>query len=102
MKLAAEIELPFSEFWELTPYEFNLIVESYSNKKKENFKEKISIAYYNAMWAIQWLGKKQDHPKPLQEILDSLYKEKKVMNDEDMLNQVMALNKLFGGTVEEK
>ena len=52
------------------------------------------------MWTIQWLGKKSDHPKPLQEILDGLYKEKKVMTDEQMLNQVKLLNKLFGGSCE--
>ncbi|MBC8588097.1 hypothetical protein [Paratissierella segnis] len=102
MKLAAEIELPFSEFWELTPYEFNLKVESYYNKKEENFKEKITLEYWNAMWTIQWLGKKSDRPKPLNEILDNLYKENKVMTDKQMLNQVMALNRLFGGVVEQK
>lgn len=100
MKLAAEIELPFVEFWELTLYEFNLIVEKYHNKKKEDFKERISLEYWNAMWTIQWLGKKSQHPEPLNKILDNLFEEKKVMTNEQMLNQVMMLNKLFGG--EEK
>lgn len=100
MKLAAKIELPFSEFWELTPYEFNLKVENYYNKKKEDFKDRVKLEYWNAHWTIQWLGKKSDHPQPLQKILDSLYKEKKVMTDEQMLNQVKILNKLFGGSCE--
>lgn len=97
MKLAISCEIPLSEFWEMTPYELNLSAESYWNRRKEDYKEKLSLSYYNSMWTIQWLGKRQDHPKPLQEILDSLYKEKKMMTDEQMLTQVKVLNTLFGG-----
>ncbi|GMG96857.1 hypothetical protein EN5CB1_16830 [Tepidimicrobium xylanilyticum] len=105
MKLAAEIELPFSEFWELTPYEFNLKVKNYYNKKKEQFKENIILAYLNAKWTIQWLGEKKDHPKPLEEILKEIDKnnsgkEKKIMTPEQMLVQVKVLNALFGGEVK--
>lgn len=81
----------------MTPLELNLVAYNYSDKKKDRRKEEIELAYLNAAWTIQWLGKKSSHPKPLQEILDDLYKEKKVMTDEDMLNQVKILNKLFGG-----
>ena len=87
----------------MTPYELNLTARNYQEKQKNSFKEKLSLEYHNAMWTIQWLGKKTEHPKPLQGILDSLYEEKKKeMIDEQMLNQVMVLNNLFGGTVEEK
>lgn len=101
MKLAAEIELSFLEFWEMTPYELNLKAEAYFEKQKNEFKEKISLEYYNAMWTIQWLGKKSQHPRPLNEILENLYKEKKVMTDEQMLKQVKVLNRLFGGEMKE-
>lgn len=101
MKLAASIQLPFSEFWEMTPYEFNLVAESYFERQRNEFKEKISLEYLNSLWTIQWLGKKSQHPKPLDEILDNLYKEKKVMTDEDMLKQVKALNAMFGGEVHK-
>lgn len=97
MKLAAEIELPFNEFWEMTPYELNLKAEAYFQKQKNKYKEKLSLEYYNAMWTIQWLGKKSQQPKPLKKILDDLYKEKKIMTDEDMLKQVEILNSIFGG-----
>lgn len=100
MKLAAEIELPFSEFWELTPYEFNLKVKSYYRKKKEELRKKITLEYLNAKWTIQWLGKRSQHPRPLSEILDSLDKEKKIMTDEEMLAQVKVLNAFFGGEVK--
>lgn len=99
MKLAAKIELPFSEFWEMTPYELNLKAGVYFEKQKNQFKEKLSLEYYNSMWTIQWLGKKSQHPRPLNEILDNLYKENKVMTDDEMLKQVKILNKMFGGEV---
>jgi hypothetical protein len=95
MKLAAEVEIPFSEFWEITPYELNLKAKVYFRKQKQEYKDRLSLEYYNAMWTIQWLGKQ--HPEPLNKILDNLYKEKKVMTDKQMLEQARVLNKLFGG-----
>lgn len=102
MKLAISVEVPMTEFWEMTPYELNLIAKDYQEKQRDSFKEKLSLEYYNAMWTIQWLGKKSQHPKPLEEILDILFKEKKIMTDEQMLKRVMGINKLFGGEVNEK
>ena len=102
MKLAASIGIPVSEFWEMTPYELNIYAEAYFEKQKNEFKEKITLEYLNAMWTIQWLGKKSQHPKPLNEILDSLYRERTVMTDEQMLKQVKVLNALFGGEVKRK
>lgn len=100
MKLAAMIGIAISEFWEMTPAELNIYAEAYAEKQKNDFKEKMSLEYYNALWTIQWLGKKSQHPKPLQEILDSIDKpKKKAMTDEQMLAQVKALNAMFGGEV---
>lgn len=89
------------EFWELTPFELSLMVKAYAKRKEEESKERISFAYINAMWTIQWLGKKSQHPKPLKEILDSMGKEKKVMTDEQMLAVVKNLNAMFGGEVKQ-
>lgn len=100
MKLAASIGIPVSEFWGMTPYELNVYAKAYFENKKIEFKEKLTLEYYNAMWTIQWLGKKSQHPKPLKEILDTIDKPKKIMTDEEMLNQAMVLNKLFGGEVK--
>lgn len=102
MKLAAKVGIPLSEFWEMTPVELNIYANEYFEKEKDDFKKELTLEYYNAMWTIQFLGKKSQHPRPLNEILDDLYKEKKVMTDEDMLNQVMVLNKLFGGEVRKE
>lgn len=61
----------------------------------------LSMAYINAMWTVQWLGKKSNHPRPLKEILEVMGKEKKQMSDEAMFMKVKALNALFGGEVKE-
>lgn len=88
------------EFWELTPCELNLMIKTYSEKKKEESKEKLTLAYINAMWTVQWLGKKSSHPKPLKEILEKIGNtEKKEMTDEQMLAVVQKLNTMFGGEV---
>jgi len=101
MELAASIGIPVSEFWEMTPYELNVYAKAYFENKKNEFKEKLTLEYYNAMWTIQWLGKKSQHPEPLDKILENIDKpKKKEMTDEDMLKQVMVLNKLFGGEVK--
>ena len=98
MKLATSVGITIIDFWEMTPRELNIVVRHHRENQKQEYKEKIEIAYYNAMWTIQWLGKKQHHPRPIKEILDELYQEeKKVMTDDEMLKQVRVLNKLFGG-----
>lgn len=92
------IGMNVSEFWEMTPRELNMTAEAHKKKKEERAKEEITLAYLNAMWTVQWLGKKSQQPKPLTQILDNLHKEKKVMTDEEMLEQVKRLNAIFGGT----
>ena len=84
----------------MTVYELNLVANNYFENKKQDYKDKLSLEYYNAKWTIQWLGKKSEQPEPLHEILDNLYKEKKedkVMTDDRMLQQVKMLNRMFGG-----
>ncbi len=92
MKIATLCSLSPLEFWELTPYEFSLIVNSYVKKKEEETDEKITLAYINALWTIQFLGK--DKPK-LDDFLNK--KRKKEMTDEEMLNQIKLLNNVLGG-----
>lgn len=77
------------------------MVEAYRQKQLEQAKENISLAYLNARWTIQWLGKRHTQPRPLKEILDQIGKEKIEMTDEQMLEEVKVLNALFGGEVRE-
>lgn len=97
MKLAISVGIPISEFWEMTPLELNLVAKHYFEKEKREHEERVILAYLNAAWTIQWLGKKKDHPKPLSQILG---KKEKAMTDDEMFQQVKLLNKVFKG--EEK
>lgn len=86
----------------MTPKEFFIYVDAFNKRKEEKQKESLTLAYYNAMWTVQWLGKKSQQPKPLKKILDSIFKEKKPMTDEEMLKQAKVLNKMFGGKETNK
>lgn len=101
MELAARIGIKPTEFWDITPEELNIYATEYSKRKMEEFKERLSLEYYNAAWTIQWLGKKSQQPQPLKKILDNLHKEKKEMTTDQMLNQVRLLNSVFGGEIKE-
>lgn len=93
MKVATKIGMPISEFWEVTPYELSLVAEGYTDRRETEGKESMYQAYLISRWVWQ---KKID----IEKILEGK-KEKKVMTDEQMLNQVKALNSLFGGEVKD-
>lgn len=94
MKIATLCSLSPLEFWELTPYEFSLVVNAYAKRREEEAEEKLTLAYINAAWTIQFLGKNK--PK-LESVLKK--KSKKEMTDEEMLNQIKILNNILGGEV---
>ena len=89
MEHSAYIGIPISEFWEMTPKEIFIYVKSYNKRKKdeaEDFTEKfklirneaLSIAYVNAQWTIQWLGK--HHPPKLEKNIKR-FRQRKETND---------------------
>lgn len=93
MKIATLCCLSPLEFWELTPYEFSLVVNSYAKRREEEAEEKLTLAYINAMWTIQFLGKNKPR-------LDDIKKNyKKEMTDQEMLNQIKLLNNILGGEI---
>lgn len=77
----------------MTPYELTLSVESYSEQKETDLKEKLSMV---------WLGEYYHRTKRLPSLKGELKKisseASKVMTDEEMLETVKALNAQFGGT----
>lgn len=86
------------EFWHLTPFEFGLMVKSYSIKTKAENEERITLAYVNAYWNAQWMAGKSK-PPTLEKILYP-NKQKEAMTDEQMLERVKQLNAVFGGEVK--
>ena len=71
------------------------MLDAYSKNKEESEKERITIAYIQAMWTIQWLGKQK--PKSLQSILGE--KKSKPMTDEELLNKAKTINLALGGEI---
>lgn len=95
MKTAAYIGLSLREFWELTPFEFSLLVDAYIQKFEQEAEEKIILTYANALWTAQWLFGKTKPPK-LEKLLN---KKRKKMTPEEMLAEVKRLNAMFGGKI---
>ena len=89
MKIATRIGISLSDFWEMTPYELTICMESYADKEKERSKELIIQAYYTEAFA-----RMKKLPK-----LKDLLKEKKKQSNEEMLEAVKRLNAMMGGEV---
>ena len=81
----------------MTPHELNLFKQVKDEQAKTEAEEKITLAYMQALWTIQWLGKNK--PEPLEKILSKTDKQKpKEMTSEEMLAVIKGLNASFGGT----
>jgi hypothetical protein len=81
-----------NDFWELTPSELNIIIEVYTQKQKDKYKNNVTFAYYNA-----WFQRAKNMPK-LDEILEKIDKpKKKEMTDDDIFETVKRLHAKFGG-----
>lgn len=74
----------------MTPYQLSLEVEIYNEKKKAEQEEKLILTYLGAYW---------NRVKKMPTLKRILGKEevKKQMTDEQMLERVKQLNKIFGG-----
>jgi hypothetical protein len=90
LETAAHIELDLMTFWELTPYEFSLVVDAYIKKEKKREKDRLAQAYLGAAWQR---AKKLPNLKKLLEIEE----QNKKMTNEEMLLKVKQLNAAFGG-----
>jgi len=94
MELAALIDMSITEFWEITPHELNIRAKGYAKRQEQQQKLSIYQAYLISRWV--W-AKKIDIKKYLGE-----NKPKRRMTDEEMLDRVMVLNKLFGGEIVKR
>lgn len=89
MRMATRIGISIKDFWEMTPFELFICIESFEDKEKERSKELIIQAYYTEAFA-----RMKKLPK-----LKDLLKEKKKQSNEEMLEAVKRLNAMMGGEV---
>jgi hypothetical protein len=78
----------------MTPRELSIYMNAYADRRKIEHQERVAIAYNQACWTIQWLGKNK--PEPLDKILD-IKVEPAEMDDSEMLNAIMGLNAIISG-----
>lgn len=91
MKVAAEAGINIRDFWYMTPYELNIYTEGYVERLIKNKKNDIEQAYAISRWV--W-AKRVD----IQSIIDKIgVKQKQVMTDEAIFNQIKQLNEALGG-----
>lgn len=86
------MNLSLTEFWNMTPYEFFILVEGYTEREEERSKGLIAQAYYTEAFA-----RMKKLPK-LEKILNAS-KPKKKQTDEEMLRVVEELNRRLGGEI---
>ena len=89
MRMATRIGISIKDFWEMTPFELFICIESFEDKETERSKELIIQAYYTEAFA-----RMKKLPK-----LKDLLKEKKKQSNEEMLEAVKRLNAMMGGEV---
>lgn len=94
MGTATAIGISPLEFWEITPYELQKAVEGHKIKESNE----ISLAYMQAYWTARWNnGKKVESLENILKKQESEIDVKKRMSDQEMLNRVKVLHKVFGG-----
>jgi hypothetical protein len=78
----------------MTPYELSLHIQDYNEKRIQEDKDKIALVH---------LGEYLHRTKKLPTLKQLLGQDKKkVMTDEEMLEQVKQLNAIFGGVVSKE
>ena len=92
METAAFMGISISEFNRMTPKEYFIYEKGHLDRVQLEQKQSAYQAYLISRWVWQ---KKID----IEKILETK-QEKKEMTDDEMLKQVKALNRLFGGEVK--
>lgn len=88
-----------SEFWELTPLELRVILRNHQKKLELDNKNRTNLAIAQAWMTANWYRAKR--MPDLDKVLTKDKTEQKQMTDEQMLNQIKALNAMFGGAVNK-
>lgn len=105
MEVAFSIGISISDFWEITPYELRIAIRGFRKRKEAEseeyqakFKNEQDLLVYQAYLISRWVwAKKVD--------INAILKEKpkkKEMTDDEILQEVLKLNAMFGGEVVDK
>ena len=95
--LAARIGISQGEYERMSPLELHIYAEAFRSRMEDETKAKRAEAYMNAslirmaVWAKHMKSCEQVFPDDVR---------KRDMSDEEMYENVRALNRLFGGTEE--
>lgn len=84
--------LSILEFWEMTPFELNIVITARADRLKQEQEDRIVAAYLSAYW------QRVKKLPSLKSILEE-NKPKKPQTAEDMLEEIKRLNAAMGGTV---
>lgn len=84
--------ISISEYNEMTPYELNLQILGFNEKRKRKDEDKLAM-----VWLAEYWHRAKRLPS-LKEVLGQKTQPKKQMTNDEILNEVKKLNAAFGGT----
>ncbi|TLN02801.1 phage tail assembly chaperone [bacterium] len=91
MGVAAQCGILPANFWDMTPAELIIYAEATNEKEKDRFKQIITGAWLSAAYA---------RAKKIPELNEVMRKlDRREMTDEELLEQIKALNAALGGEV---
>lgn len=99
MKLAAQVGINITEFWEITPFELSIYADAYAKRQETEQKIMYENSVINAYLISRWVWQKR---VDIKKFLNANGERKKAMTDEEMLAKVKALNAMFGGKVQKR
>jgi hypothetical protein len=93
MEIAATIGIDPLTFWDLTISELNVMVRAANKRQEQDHENQITIAYMNAYWH------RVKQMPTLKEVIGDKQPVVKEQKAEQMLNEIIKLNQIWGGTV---
>ncbi|MCL2225644.1 MAG: hypothetical protein FWB96_11820 [Defluviitaleaceae bacterium] len=98
MQLAAQIGIPFSEFWDMTPRELNIYAKGYGERVRKEFEHRHNCAIVTAYLASRWVWAKRANVKKY--LAGEATKQQKIMTDAELFSAVQAFHAQFSGRKE--
>lgn len=93
LEVALVIGLSYTEFWQMTPFEFEIAKKAYNKQNIDKYNSNMTTAYYSAYF---------NRTDKMQKLEDYIIKEEQPleeMSDEQLMNQIKMLNAMLGGTI---